>query len=469
MKQRSLWYSKRILLLIFGVLLLSVFMGGFLVFSLQLVCVALAIGLFIFFLIKPKASVFLLVTSLPLVIRFKVGGIAIIPSWILIMMGVSIIVVRIALRQQELHWTLVHSLVVIFMLSGCLSLLANMDNALAMPTLIRETGYRLLMTLCFFVAAEIPRTLKEYRSIMLWTVIIGAVVAIGGVFSFGASALQQGGVHYETRASLSFLEGGQNALASFVGLCIVLAVSYILAHGTKWSLRWMLIVSVLGIALILTASRAAFLFVGTVLFVIIFRKRKSLFFTLLIMLLILYFVLPQNLLIISNRLATIFTARETLDRIKIYSLGMHLILLKPVLGNGIGAIYVTSGYLGNILWSFWQNTGLDVVTSHLHSFPLQLAFDQGMVGVFVFFGLLTAILKMAIRTRHNYGNTERGKLAFALGLSLLPLLLQNLVDFTFDSSAIYPLMFIIFGLLVGVCTTSQESLEIGSIGKPLCE
>jgi O-antigen ligase/polysaccharide polymerase Wzy-like membrane protein len=143
-------------------------------------------------------------------------------------------------------------------------------------------------------------------------------------------------------------------------------------------------------------------------------------------------------------------------RLQVARAGLSRIPLHPVFGHGMDAM--------KLHWNEWGFPGKDML--HLHSTPLQLAFDRG-VPMLVLWLLLTAIFWVEIasaeeKARDRSDTNSYGILLGGLG-GLTGFLASSLVNYNYgDSEAA-----MLFWWLMGICVICADDLRSsGKIRKP---
>ena len=130
-------------------------------------------------------------------------------------------------------------------------------------------------------------------------------------------------------------------------------------------------------------------------------------------------------------------------RAEVARVGFRRIWLHPIFGHGMDAM--------KLHWNEWGFPGKDML--HLHSTPLQLAFDRGlpMLGLWVWLMIAFLIhLLRAINDASEFSDTNSyGILLGALG-ALIGLLASSLVNYNFGDSEVVMLFWFVMGMSVAI-------------------
>jgi hypothetical protein len=127
-------------------------------------------------------------------------------------------------------------------------------------------------------------------------------------------------------------------------------------------------------------------------------------------------------------------------RARVAQVGLSRILIHPVFGHGMDAMHAH--------WKEWGFPGSDML--HLHSTPLQLAFDRGLPMLVLWLWLITAFwLKLwrdATKASELSNTNWYGILLGALG-ALTGLLASSLVNYNFGDSEVAMMFWWLMGIV----------------------
>lgn len=249
--------------------------------------------------------------------------------------------------------------------------------------------------------------------------------------------------HYQTFAEV---------LQMIAQLALGLALAHLRNHGPNRIFRIAIAATaVLTLGLVFTAMRTVIVAFVVGACVIAWRSLRGVYkvvFTFAV-----FFVLAFGAVVVSQT-----RARDALSlndpssslRLEVARVGLSRIPLHPVFGHGMDAM--------KRHWTEWGFPGKDVL--HLHSTPLQLAFDRGLpmlvLWLWVMFALVRRITR-AERAAADLSDTNTyGILLGGLG-SLLGFLTSSLFNYNYgDSEAV-----MLFWWLMGVCVTSARLVRSG--------
>ncbi len=137
--------------------------------------------------------------------------------------------------------------------------------------------------------------------------------------------------------------------------------------------------------------------------------------------------------------------------------GVSRIMLHPVFGHGMDAV--------KNHWTQWGFPGTDMI--HLHSTPLQIAFDRGLPALFFWLWLIAACWLMAARAEKLFRDFEdanrHGLLLGATG-AIAGFFASSLVNYNFGDAEVA----LVFWWLMGV-VVSLQSLVFSSQLNPKAE
>jgi O-antigen ligase len=130
-------------------------------------------------------------------------------------------------------------------------------------------------------------------------------------------------------------------------------------------------------------------------------------------------------------------------RAEVARVGFNRIWLHPIFGHGMDAM--------KLHWTEWGFPGKDML--HLHSTPLQLAFDRGlpMLGLWLWLmiSFLIHLLRASKRASELSDTNSYGILLGALG-ALIGLLASSLVNYNFGDSEVVMMFWWLMGMTVAI-------------------
>jgi hypothetical protein len=248
--------------------------------------------------------------------------------------------------------------------------------------------------------------------------------------------------HYETFAEL---------LQIIAQLALGLSLAHLRNHGTNRFFKAALIATVLiTLGITLTAMRTviiAFMCGATLIAWLSLRGVLKVAFTF-----ALFFLLAFAAVVVSETRAD--QALSLSDpsselRIQIAEVGFRRLMIHPVFGHGMDAI--------KRHWTEWGFPGNDIL--HLHSTPLQLAFDRGIPMVLLWLWLMVSfwllIFRAQARARELSDTHAYGFLLGALG-ALSGFLLSSLVNYNYGDAEVAMLFWWLMGAAMVVAGEKRE-------------
>ncbi len=249
--------------------------------------------------------------------------------------------------------------------------------------------------------------------------------------------------HYQTFAEV---------LQIIALLALGLALAHLRNHGFNKYFRIAIIAAaVLTLGLVFTAMRTVIVAFAIGACVIAWRSLRGahkVVFTF-----ALFFVLAFGAVVVSQT-----RARDALSlndpssslRVNVARVGLSRIPLHPVFGHGMDAM--------KRHWNEWGFPGKDML--HLHSTPLQLAFDRGVPALLLWLWLMAALVRQIAsdekRASDLSDTNTYGLLLGGLG-ALLGFLASSMVNYNYgDSEAV-----MLFWWLMGVCVTCGRLVRSG--------
>lgn len=137
-------------------------------------------------------------------------------------------------------------------------------------------------------------------------------------------------------------------------------------------------------------------------------------------------------------------------RMRVARVGLERVLLHPVFGHGMDAV--------KNHWSEWGFPGSEMI--HLHSTPLQLAFDRGLPAVVFWLWLMFAFWRIVTdgeRITRDTGDTNRhGVLLGATG-ALAGFFVSSMVNYNFGAGVVA----LVFWWLMGITVALNRDVRRG--------
>lgn len=247
--------------------------------------------------------------------------------------------------------------------------------------------------------------------------------------------------HYETFADL---------MQMIAQLALGLALAHFRNHGAnRWFTVLSLAASILIVGLALTAMRTvivAFVIGATV---IAWRSLRGLFKV--VFTFALFFVLAFGAVVVwqtRDRNALLLGDPSSSLRLQVARVGLSRIPIHPIFGHGMDAM--------KLHWNEWGFPGKDML--HLHSTPLQLAFDRGLPMLALWLWMVIAFwltIARAERDAADLSDTNSyGILLGALG-ALTGFLASSLVNYNYGDSEVA----MMFWFLMGIASVTADNTD----------
>ena len=306
-----------------------------------------------------------------------------------------------------------------------------------------------------YSTAEIDEALKSHAAGTPLTVSIisrGENVERPGLVTTAAqqqeaspSGLTGSGPTHRFRASGGTRHYGTFAemLQIIAQLALGLALAHLRNHGLNRTFRIAIVAAAILIAgIVFTAMRTvvvAFAIGAIVMAWQSLRGKYKVAFTF-----ALFFVLAFGAVVVSQTRAQdallLGDASSSL-RAHVARVGLSRILIHPVFGHGMDAM--------KLHWNEWGFPGKDMI--HLHSTPLQLAFDRGLPMLFLWLWLMIAfwlyIARAEKSARDSSDTNSHGLLLGILG-ALTGFLASSLVNYNFGDAEATMMFWFVMGLAV---------------------
>ena len=254
--------------------------------------------------------------------------------------------------------------------------------------------------------------------------------------------------HYETFAEL---------LQIIANLALGITLAHLRNHGTnKYFKLALLAATVLTVGIVLTAMRTllvAFLF-GSV--VIAWRSLGGL--PKLVFTAALFVVLGFGAVVVWQtraKNALVLGDPSSSLRAQVARVGLSRILIHPVFGHGMDAM--------KLHWSEWGFPGRDML--HLHSTPLQLAFDRGLPMLALWLWMMVLFWLHAFRSANAASDlsdtNSYGILLGTLG-ALTGFLASSVVNYNYGDSEVAMMFWWLMGMSIAI--TNEEFFSRGFTG-----
>jgi len=251
--------------------------------------------------------------------------------------------------------------------------------------------------------------------------------------------------HYETYAEI---------LQILAQLALGLALAHLLNHGfNRWSRLAFLAAALLALGLALTAMRTALIAFAIGVVVISWRAlrgrgRIAVLAGLSALLLIGAFVVYET----RARQALFLQDPSSSLRVEVARVGLSRIMLHPLFGHGMDAMKVH--------WNEWGFPGSEML--HLHSTPLQLAFDRGLPALCFWLWIVWLFWRLASRNekrlRETFDTNRYGILLGATG-ALAGFFASSLVNYNLGDGEVALVFWWLLGIVVVVSANRESSAQ----------
>jgi hypothetical protein len=250
--------------------------------------------------------------------------------------------------------------------------------------------------------------------------------------------------HYETYSEI---------LQILAQLALGLALAHLINHGfNRWSRLAFLATGLLSLGLALTAMRTALIAFAIGVLVISWRALRGrariamltgLSVLLVVGALVIYETRAHQALLLQDPSSSL--------RLEVAKVGLSRIMLHPLFGHGMDAMHVH--------WNEWGFPGSDML--HLHSTPLQLAFDRGLPALFFWLWIMWLSWRTTSRgeklLRESFDTNRYGVLLGATG-ALAGFFASSLVNYNLGDGEVALLFWWLLGIVVVLsATTSNHS------------
>jgi len=238
--------------------------------------------------------------------------------------------------------------------------------------------------------------------------------------------------HYETFAEL---------LQMIAQLALGLALAHLIHHGPNKYFQILIVaVSLLTMGLLLTAMRTVIIAFVIGAAVIAWRSLGGVLKV--VITFALFFVLAFGAVVVwqtRDQNAIFFGDPSSSLRWQVARAGLERIPVHPIFGHGMDAM--------KLHWNEWGFPGKDML--HLHSTPLQLAFDRGLPMLAIWLWLMIAFWLSIARTERSLADRSDthtyGILLGTLG-ALTGLLASSLVNYNYGDAEVAMLFWFLMGI-----------------------
>jgi O-antigen ligase len=251
--------------------------------------------------------------------------------------------------------------------------------------------------------------------------------------------------HYETFSEL---------LQVIAQLALGIALANLSNHGTNKLFRIALLLAVvLAVGIALTAMRTVL--VAFVIGASVMSWRAARGIAKVVLTFALFFVLAFGAVVVwqtraENALS--FADPSASLRGQVARVGLSRVLLHPLLGHGMDAM--------KRHWTEWGFPGTDMI--HLHSTPLQLAFDRGLpalvLWLWLMFGFWLYFARAGRKVSELSETNAYGVLLGGLG-ALAGFLASSMVNYNFGDGEVALLFWWLMGILVVLTNAYADSAE----------
>lgn len=248
--------------------------------------------------------------------------------------------------------------------------------------------------------------------------------------------------HYETYAEI---------VQILAQLALGLALAQLLNHGfNRWSRLAFLATGLLALGLALTAMRTTLIAFAIGVVVISWRALRgrakiAVLAALSVLLIVGAFVVYQT----RARQALFLKDPSSSLRVQVAKVGVARIMLHPLFGHGMDAMHVH--------WNEWGFPGSDML--HLHSTPLQLAFDRGLPALFLWLWIVWLFWRTVSRNEKSLretGDTNRYGILLGATGALAGFFASSLVNYNLGDGEVALVFWWLLGLVV-VLSANGES------------
>jgi O-antigen ligase len=143
---------------------------------------------------------------------------------------------------------------------------------------------------------------------------------------------------------------------------------------------------------------------------------------------------------------------SSLLRVQVARIGMKRILLHPLLGHGMDSMHLH--------WAEWGFPGSDML--HLHSTPLQLAFDRGLPALILWLWIMALFWRTASRGEKLWrDSSDTNRYGILLGASgaVAGFFASSLVNYNFGDGEVALVFWWLMGIVVVLSEVSRNHIK----------
>jgi putative inorganic carbon (hco3(-)) transporter len=286
--------------------------------------------------------------------------------------------------------------IVLLLLAGAISVLVAKDHRAALGL---YRAYFIEPVAIYYVAADLLRTRRDFRTVLLGFGIGSTCFALLNIGAFAIDAMRHT-IHFGAPPTAIYTSS--NAVAMFLEAPMAFATALVLFSGERRErILGLACGVVLAVALVLTFSRAAFLALAVFALLTLVNVRPGLRKPLLVIGVVAAAAVLLTVLVASTtplmkaRFSYVALHYTLLTRSAIYAATLHMIEAHPILGVGLGGyVYNLHGfaeiYPHDLYLSFWVEVGLLGLLAFVYIFvrlivtawkalPLAIGFDRAML------------------------------------------------------------------------------------------
>ncbi|MBI2607331.1 MAG: O-antigen ligase family protein [Candidatus Doudnabacteria bacterium] len=328
-------------------------------------------------------------------------------------------------KHQRLNW-----FVLAFVLAGIISTLVSPEPVKALGLL---KAFIIEPVLLFYAAVLVIKNTKNLRLPLLclfWSAVAVSVFGLIQSVTLIGLPLRFWGTGAEPLRIVSVFEY-PNALALYLGPLFIFFFALALKKNLLSTYPHFAGLAVMGLALLLTQSRGAWLAVFAGLIFLAFKNfhwKKALSGTLLV-LFVLLLLAP-----VRNRIGLVAQDPSSTAHLDLMQIGIHKIISNPIFGNGLFGFRNTleqAGYRGELL-------------NYPHNIFLNLWLELGLLGFIAFFAVLWFVL--------DRYKKQPGVFSLAVASFMLVVLIHGLVDAPYFKNDLA----VLFWFMVSVSTLKNS-------------
>jgi O-antigen ligase len=247
--------------------------------------------------------------------------------------------------------------------------------------------------------------------------------------------------HYETFAE---------SLQIIALLALGLALANLRNHGVNGRFRLAIVASIiLALGIAVTAMRTVLLaFVVAAIFIVwrSLRKKAKLAFVIAILALL----ICGGLIVWKTRAPDAISLADPSSTLRgqVARVGLSRLMIHPIFGHGMDAMQAH--------WNEWGFPGHDML--HLHSTPLQLAFDRGLPALLLWLWIIGAFwFWTADAERASRDSSDTNRFGILLGSfgAVTGFFLSSLVNYNFGDAEVAMLFWWLMGIVVALTRQSD--------------